>query len=55
MAALQSQGAQHGPVPSREGYGGPAASETSLDGAAPGVPADGGPCPPAPGGIGGGA
>lgn len=33
MAALQSQGAQHGAVPSHEGYGGPAASETSLDGA----------------------
>lgn len=33
MAAPQRQGAQHGAVPSHEGYGGPAASETSLDGA----------------------
>lgn len=30
VAALQSQGAQHGGVLSHEGHGGPAASETSL-------------------------
>lgn len=30
VAALQSQGAQHGGVLSHESHGGPAASETSL-------------------------
>ena len=33
VPAPQSQGAQHETVPSHEGYGGPATSETSLDGA----------------------
>lgn len=32
VAAPQSQGAQHGGVLSHESHGGPAASETSLDG-----------------------
>lgn len=33
VAAPQSQGAQRGGALSHEGHGGPAASETSLDGA----------------------